>query len=313
MILGLSHIALTVREVDESIRYYQEAFGLDVLSDAERKGEWIDKITGIPGFHTRTVYLSVTPYQHLELFGFYHPKTLPTEKETAPRVGILYGAFMTEHLESLSELTEAAKDRAWSNVILDIGEEPYGKCRVLTLLDPNGVVLRIVEAGKEYTDGEGSSENVLLYPAFIVENMESSVRFYRDILGLEIASQGAPVPVPERDDVQPHKSRMPVRWVLFKSPAGTCLKLIQPLNSRLLPARPWQMERIGFTHVAFAVKNLEGYQAELATRNVNFKSPPQSVTIGPHKGGKVVYLSTPEGIVLELLDSPLTVEQTARI
>ncbi|MBW2057292.1 MAG: VOC family protein [Deltaproteobacteria bacterium] len=311
VILGLSHIALTVSEVDESVKYYQEAFGFDVLSDAERKGEWIDKITGIPGFHTRTVYLSVTPYQHLELFGFYHPEAIPAEKETAPRVGICYGILITGRLERLAGLTKTARDRPSPDVILDIGEEPYRECEVVTLLDPNGVILRVVEAGKEETDRQDSSERALLYPALIVDNTESSVRFYRDILGLRIASQGAPIP--ERDGVQPRKSEIPVRWVLLESPAGICLKLIQPLNTEILPARPWQMERIGFTHVAFAVKNLAGYQAELATRNVNFKSPPQSVTVGPHKGGKVVYLTTPEGIILELIDSPLTLEQASKI
>jgi len=46
MILGLSHMGLTVSNLDQSLKYYRENFGFKVLSNAERKGDWIDKMTG---------------------------------------------------------------------------------------------------------------------------------------------------------------------------------------------------------------------------------------------------------------------------
>ena len=64
MILGLSHMGLTVSNLDQSLKYYQENLGFKLLSSAERKGDWIDKMTGISGFHSRTVYLSLSPYHH---------------------------------------------------------------------------------------------------------------------------------------------------------------------------------------------------------------------------------------------------------
>jgi hypothetical protein len=73
------------------------------------------------------------------------------------------------------------------------------------------------------------------------------------------------------------------------------------------------MERIGFTHVGFALKNLERYYTEIKEKQVIFKSPPQSVNIGPHKGGKAVYFSAPEGITLEFIESPLTLDEASRI
>jgi catechol 2,3-dioxygenase-like lactoylglutathione lyase family enzyme len=309
MILGLSHVALTVNEMDQSLQYYQTVFGMEVLSDAERKGEWIDKVTGIPGFHTRTVYVSVAPYQHLELFGFYHPKTLPAEKERAPRVGISYCAFMRDQKQEPSRMAETANSTEWPTLMWGIVEEPYRDCSVITLLDPNGLVLRVIESGKQDPHRAKVSENRLLYPALTVESLESSIEFYRDLLGLEIDARGESLP--EKNDTRQGRAATPLRWVLLKSATGPALKLIQPLNVRALPAPPWQMERVGFTHVAFAVQNLEPYYGELVKRGVHFKSPPQGVTVGPHKDGKVVYLSTPEGITLEFLDSPLTLEQAA--
>jgi len=97
--------------------------------------------------------------------------------------------------------------------------------------------------------------------------------------------------------------------VFLKAPTGTCLQLIQPLNFKILPAGPWQMQKVGFTHVAFGVRNLEPYYLQLAKRKVQFKSLPQNVSAGPHQGGKAVYLNTPEGITLEFIESPLILEE----
>ena len=47
MILGLSHIGLTVSDLGLSLKFYQGRLGLQVLSDAERKGEVIDRATGL--------------------------------------------------------------------------------------------------------------------------------------------------------------------------------------------------------------------------------------------------------------------------
>jgi hypothetical protein len=95
-----------------------------------------------------------------------------------------------------------------------------------------------------------------------------------------------------------------VRWALLRSKTGFCVKLLSPVNSTILPAAPWKMQRIGFTHVAFGVENLERFYLKLKDK-VNFKSPPTSVSAGPHQGGQAVYLTSPEGITLEFIDSPL--------
>ena len=50
MILGLSHLGITVKNMEDVIAAYKESFGFHVLSDAERKGEVIERITGIPNF-----------------------------------------------------------------------------------------------------------------------------------------------------------------------------------------------------------------------------------------------------------------------
>lgn len=287
---------MTVSALDDSLKFYRKTLGFMVLSDAERKGEWVDKITGIPGFHTRTVYLSITTYRHLEVFGFFNPQTIPSEKNDGLRVGILYCAFMGQRQRNFDSLARA---KAMGNP----KEGPYRGQQVVRLRDPDGLLLRIIEPdGEERPEQKGLIRD-FLYPAIAVANIDESNLFFRDVLGMAILSEG--ISSVEGGSQVKDCLHTPFRWVLFRAPTGPCLKLIQPLNLKIFPPELWKMQRVGFTHVAFGVKNLEEFYLQLTKRKVNFKSSPQPVTIGPHQGGKAAYLSTPEGLTLEFIDSPL--------
>ena len=300
MILGLSHMGLTVGNLDSSLDYYRKYLGFTVLSDAERKGEWVEKITGIPGFHTRTVYLSLSPRRHFEVFGFFHPQAIPPERESRFRVGIPGCVLNTDRLESLPVRDDPEEARRWA-LLLGRKEEPFSEGRVIHLKDPDGSSLRVLEEKVEKRKTPSALAD-LRYPVFLVENLEASLSFYGDLLGLQVHSQGKkPGGATEGESTTDGKS---ARWAVLRSRGGFCLKLVSPSDPGILPAAPWKMQRIGFTHAAFGVENLEGYYLRLKDR-VNFKSPPTPVNAGPHQGGQAVYLTSPEGITLEFIDSPL--------
>lgn len=303
MILGLSHIGLTVSDLDSSLDYYQKNLGFTVLSDAERKGEWVEKITGITGFHTRTVYLSLSPYHHFEVFGFFHPQAIPPERKSRFRVGIMGCVLTTDRLENLLIRDDPEEARRWAP-LLGRKEEAFSGCRVIHLKDPDGLTLRVVEEKIERIEAQ-SAQVDLRYPVFLVENMEASLSFYGDLLGLHVDGQGknSPREVEGKGEI-PGRA---VRWAVLRSKTGFCLKLISSADSGILPAAPWKMQRIGFTHAAFGVENLEGYYLRLQDK-VKFKSPPTPVNAGPHQGGQAVYLTSTEGITLEFIDSPLIQE-----
>jgi lactoylglutathione lyase len=300
MILGLSHMGLTVSALDSSLNYYRKNLGFTVLSDAERKGEWVEKITGIPGFHTRTVYLSLSPRHHFEVFGFFHPQAIPPEKESGYRVGILACVLNTGRLESLPVQDDPEEARRWAS-FLGKEEEPIGGCRVIHLKDPDGLSLRVLEEKSQRMEPPSALAD-LRYPVFLVENLEGSLSFYGGLLGLHVDGQGENSLGEIEGESAPH--RKSARWALLRGKAGFCLKLVSPSDSGVLPAAPWKMQRIGFTHAAFGVENLEGYYLRLKG-SVHFKSPPTPVNAGPHQGGHAVYLTSPEGITLEFIDSPL--------
>jgi catechol 2,3-dioxygenase-like lactoylglutathione lyase family enzyme len=302
MILGLSHIGLTVKDLESSIEFYQRQLGFPVLSDAERKGEAAEKITGIPGIHTRNVYLSVSPTQHLEVFGFYNPQPLPPHRKAALRVQICYAAFMKGLGQNSGEIVPAFL-RQSSQRVKDIEEAPYRGCPVEILLDPDGIELRVMQSIP--VKGQESESWELLYPALMVENIQRSVDFYFGLLGLEVETEGSGLWAPG-EDLSAGFTGMDIHWVLLRSRGGPCLKLFRPLNFEIKPAPAWQMQRVGLSHFAFAITDLKKHYPILLQKKAIFQSPPQTAAAGPHKGGQGVYLRTPDGFVVELIDSPLT-------
>jgi len=302
MILGLSHIGLTVKDLESSIGFYQREFGFPILSDAERKGEAAEKITGIPGIHTRNVYLSVSPTQHLEVFGFYNPQPLPPDRKAALRVQICYAAFMKGLGQNSGEIAPSIPRQVFQRG-KDIEEAPYRGCPVEIFRDPDGIELRVMRS--QQVKGQKSESWRLLYPALMVENIQWSVDFYFGLLGLEVETEGSGLWTPE-EYLSAGIAGMDINWVLLGSRYGPCLKLFRPLNSEIKPAPPWQMQRVGLSHFAFAVTDLEKNYPVLLGKKAIFYSPPQTAAAGPHKGGQGVYLRTPDGFVIELIDSPLT-------
>lgn len=290
MIIGLSHIGLTVGDMEETLRFYGDVFGCEVLSDAERKGDQIDQITGIPGFHSRTVYMAFYPPCHIEAFAFFHPPTLPPENHSKPQAGISYLVLQGSGTSSPG----AERKKNWMNPLPEV---PSGAFH--TVLDPNGQTIRVITDKKE-TPISHVRQSRLLYPVLLVESMEDSLKYYRDILGLKVESE-------DRGTCFQGPSKKEMRWVILKGiSGGECLKLISLPSDSVLPAGPWKMQKTGFTHVAYAVQGMEGYYQKMVQRKVNFKSAPSSIMAGPHQGGKAVYLTTPEGVTLEFIDSPRT-------
>ena len=62
---------------------------------------------------------------------------------------------------------------------------------------------------------------------------------------------------------------------------------------------------VGCAHLGFNVDDLPRMYAELKAKGVQFKPEPQEVPAGPNKGTMAVYFMDPDGIPLELLQTPV--------
>ena len=144
----------------------------------------------------------------------------------------------------------------------------------------------------------------ILHTGLTVSDLERSIAFYRDLLGLELIAQW--------DSSQPYLRRIvaypdaELRIALLRLPhigdggSGHHIELLEyrrPRGERgdANTCNP------GNGHVAFMVDDLDRLYAELSAKGVRFKSAPVAITHGRNTGAKGVYLFDPDDITLELI------------
>ena len=47
--MTLDHLNIVVADLDRSVRFYRELFGLGVALDCRLAGDWFERVTGLPG------------------------------------------------------------------------------------------------------------------------------------------------------------------------------------------------------------------------------------------------------------------------
>jgi catechol 2,3-dioxygenase-like lactoylglutathione lyase family enzyme len=148
-----------------------------------------------------------------------------------------------------------------------------------------------------------------------VSDLDRSITFYRDVLGLELVSQW--------DSEQPYLRTVvgypdaSLRIALLRIPRGQTgvsghhVELLEYKTPRGTRSDPGTYHP-GNAHIAFMVDDLDATYAELKARGVRFKSPPVEITAGRNRGAKAVYLFDPDDITLELVQPAARTAETTR-
>lgn len=144
----------------------------------------------------------------------------------------------------------------------------------------------------------------VFHTGLTASDLDRSLGFYRDLLGLEVVAQW--------DSAQPYLRRIvgfpdaELRLALLRVPgasagaSGHHLELLEYKRPRGERGDPRTCNP-GNVHVCFMVDDLDAVYAELSGRGVRFKSAPVTIEHGRHRGGKAVYLWDPDDITLELV------------
>ncbi len=134
------------------------------------------------------------------------------------------------------------------------------------------------------------------HTGIVVANLEESLLFYRDILGFQIVKQmeetGSYI-----DNISSLQN-VKVTTVKMISPSN---QLIELLKYHSHPARQnmYEIFRIGPSHIAFTVDDIDFEYRRLKDKGVQFNSPPQ---LSPDGYAKVTFCRAPEGTLIELVE-----------
>jgi lactoylglutathione lyase len=137
-----------------------------------------------------------------------------------------------------------------------------------------------------------------------VSDIERSIRFYRDMLGLTLIRRRPHV---DSDYVtlQTGYQEVVLNVASFKVTPDSLqtLEIVQYMNHAGLPVET-AGNRPGASHLCLTVDDLRACHADLKAKGVSFKSEPVKITVGPNTGGLVVYFYDPDGYTLELFQMP---------
>ncbi len=136
----------------------------------------------------------------------------------------------------------------------------------------------------------------------VVSDLDRSIYFYHDILGLPFANEPTPWfvgPELERGVGVPGATlRQTCLWVGEHS----TMELIEYGNRPADNTTHIPNNFLGAAHVCFKVEDIRAKKAELEAKGVVFYSDVNVVDAGPLAGWRWCYFSDPDGLALELVE-----------
>jgi len=133
-----------------------------------------------------------------------------------------------------------------------------------------------------------------------VKDLDASIRFYHDVLGLRFSNEPSPwFDAAELGDAVgvPGAALRQVSLAL----GDTTLELLEYKSPPSETSGPLKSNNRGASHVAFFVDDIEGKKAELEAKGIEFYSPVNVVDEGVLAGWRWVYFDDPDGYPLELV------------
>jgi catechol 2,3-dioxygenase-like lactoylglutathione lyase family enzyme len=134
-----------------------------------------------------------------------------------------------------------------------------------------------------------------------VKDLDASIRFYHDVLGLEFSNEPSPwFDGPELGPAVgvPGAGLRQVSLILGDS----TFELLEYKSPPSETVKPLLSNNIGASHVAFLVDDIRAKKAELEAKGIEFYSDVNTVDEGVLAGWRWVYFEDPDGYPLELVE-----------
>ena len=125
----------------------------------------------------------------------------------------------------------------------------------------------------------------LLHTRYRLNDLETSVKFYTEILGLK--------------ELRRHKSPRGSELVFLQTPGSD--ELIELCH---FPSSGPVQVQADLTHLAFEVESLEEFGQHLAAHGLKYSDDPQM----KENGGGFAFIDAPEGYEVELIQQPRQLE-----
>jgi catechol 2,3-dioxygenase-like lactoylglutathione lyase family enzyme len=189
-------VGMTVSDMDRSVAFFSEVLTFEKVSDVEVSGGAHERLTGVFGVRARIVRMRLGTEQ-IELTEYLAPRGRPVPSDSRSN------DRWFQHVAIIVSDMDAAYLRLRQHHVQHASPEPQrlpdwnpnaGGIKAFYFKDPDGHPLELLQ----FPDGKGDarwhqpSSRLFLgidHTAIVVSDTETSLRFYRDTLGLAVAGE----------------------------------------------------------------------------------------------------------------------------
>lgn len=192
----VSQVGMTVSDLDRAIEFYRTVLGFELVSEREMAGAAYEDLTGVFGVRLRVARLKLGD-ELLELTEYLAPRgrPIPVDSRSNDR-WFQHVAIIVSDMDSAYRTLRRHKVRHLSTgpQRLPDSNPNAGGIRAFYFADPDGHPLEILQFPPDKGDPKwrGPHRRLFLgidHTAIVVEDTETSLRFYRDALGLRVAGE----------------------------------------------------------------------------------------------------------------------------
>ena len=299
--LGLARISVSVSSIPEALRFYHDRAGMTLLGEGELEVPELEGLLRLPGnTRARAALLGYERQPTRVQLVEFSPPAMRTIRRTGADwdYGIYDIAFFVEGLEALyREMT--AEGGSFINP--PVSYHPFGQPVKETVFNaPGAVHLAHLEMGAEKMDGKWRYKGIADSASFVADK-ETALRFYRDLLGLEVvAAVDLPRGALDRLVGLPPGSAASLAFVGKPGTHSAMVAIIQ-FSARGKPlaslARP---PSLGIYMLSFEVDDLDRILAGAAAARWPVLSGPVRITSALEGHRRAATLEGPSGALVEI-------------
>jgi catechol 2,3-dioxygenase-like lactoylglutathione lyase family enzyme len=314
MIRGIDHITICVSNMEKALHFYQEILGFKkVIFDYSGNLTGMDKIVGKSNVKARIMLLkteNIGPLGQglIKLVQFLPPfRAKPINVEHVwSDIGISEVALNVINME---KILAKMKDNN-IEIVLPPQHDTFDNKEVIYayIRDPDGSLVELVEwvKCKDFLGGGTRIEGVN-HISIGVNDMEKSLRFYRDIFGFQevfLDSTGLVIlpPALKREGTP---DSLNLRLVMLANNyCNGWLEMAQhipPYKPKYKLVYP-EWAHIGHMEFSIGVSNIAKTYEESRKKNVKFLCPPKTVNFPSLGEWKFAYVIDPDGLLVSLVE-----------
>ena len=298
---GIQQIGIGVKNASEAMHLYKKIFGMDVLIfDDIADASLMTQYTGDTVYNRRAILtMNLKGGGGFEIWQFLNRE--PSEKPTIALgdVGIYAAILKSNDLELSHKRLQEIEEVTVSSIQSEKEQSDF-----FWLEDSYGNTFKIIASANWFTDKKYDLGGVV-GAVFGVKNMEDSVLFYKNIIGIDTITYDYIHSDGENEYRKVGLLKKATGKGAFNKLLGdVTIELVQILNKKpitIYENRFWG--DCGFIHLCFDVLDMDALKSHAITNQFIFTVDSQNTFEMDNASGRFCYVEDPDKTLIELVET----------